>query len=63
MSITLLCVLISNCSLESLYLCGERNIVTISFCVGNGIGPDTFAPVFLAVSTIFSADCSKITWS
>ena len=56
MSITLLCVLISNCSLESLYLCGERKIVTTSFCVGNGIGPETFAPVFLAVSTIFSAD-------
>jgi hypothetical protein len=46
MSITLLCVLISNCSLESLYLCGERITVTTSFCVGNGIGPDTFAPVF-----------------
>ena len=56
MSITLLCVLISNCSLESLYLCGERITVTTSFYVGNGIGPDTFAPVFLAVSTICSAD-------
>jgi len=31
-------------------------IVTISFSVGSGIGPETLAPVFLAVSTIFSAD-------
>ena len=60
MSITLLCVLISNCSLESLSLCGERITVTTSFLVGNGIGPETFAPVFLAVSTIFWADWSKI---
>jgi len=55
-SITLLCVLISNCSLESLCLCGERITVTTSFLVGSGIGPETCAPVFLAVSTIFSAD-------
>ena len=41
-------------------MCGERKIVTISFCVGSGIGPDTFAPVFLAVSTIFSADDLKL---
>ena len=29
MSISLLCVLISNCSLLSLYLCGDLKIVTI----------------------------------
>ena len=56
MSITLLCVLISNCSLASLCLCGERKIVITSFYVGSGIGPETCAPVLLAVSTIFSAD-------
>ena len=34
----------------------ERKIVTTSFSVGIGIGPETLAPVLLAVSTIFSAD-------
>ena len=63
MSITLLCVLISNCSLESLYLWGDLKIVITSFFVGSGIGPDTLAPVLLAVSTIFWADWSKIAWS
>ena len=62
-SITLLWVLISNCSLESLCLCGERKIVMISFSVGSGIGPDTSDPVFLATSTIFAAACSSTTWS
>jgi len=39
MSIKRLCVRISNCSRLSLYLWGERRIVTISFSVGRGIGP------------------------
>ena len=62
-SINLLWVLISNCSLESLYLWTALNIVIISFSVGSGTGPDYFAPVFLAVSTIFSAEWSNILWS
>ncbi|EQB86045.1 hypothetical protein M918_16025 [Clostridium sp. BL8] len=37
-------------------MCGALKIVTISFSVGSGTGPATFAPVDLAVSTIFSAD-------
>ena len=41
----------------------ERITVTTSFLVGSGIGPETFAPVLLAVSTIFSADWSKTTLS
>ena len=39
MSIRRLWVRISNCSRESLCLWGERRMVTISFSVGNGIGP------------------------
>src|SRR5690606_12260690 len=48
---------------ESLYLCTARRIVMICFSVGSGIGPDTPAPVRLAVSTIFSADWSSTRWS
>jgi len=56
MSIRRLCVRISNCSRESLYLCTARRIVYTVFSVGNGIGPETLAPERFAVSTIFSAD-------
>ena len=42
----------------SLYLWTARRMVTISFSVGSGIGPDTRAPVRFAVSTIFSAAVS-----
>ena len=52
MSIRRLWVRISNCSRLSLYLWGERRMVTISFSVGRGMGPETRAPVRLAVSTI-----------
>ncbi len=55
-SIRRLCVRISNCSRESLYLCTARRIVYTDFSVGNGIGPETPAPDLLAVSTILSAD-------
>src|SRR5699024_488622 len=56
MSIKRLCVRISNCSRESLYLCTARNTVKTFLSVGNGIGPDTPAPERFAVSTIFSDD-------
>ena len=54
----LLYVLISNCSRESLYLCGERRIVMISLSVGRGIGPEIFAPLFFIVSTMREAASS-----
>ena len=58
MSMILLYVLISNCSRESLYLCGERRIVTISLSVGRGIGPEIFAPLFFLVSiTVSTRPC------
>ena len=63
MSISLLCVLCSNCSLLSLYLWTALKIVTTSFSVGSGIGPETSAPVYFAVSTIFAADWSNNAWS
>ena len=63
MSMRRLWVLISNCSRESLYLWTARRMVTISLSVGSGIGPETFAPVRLAVSTIFSAAASTSWWS
>src|SRR5690606_17553084 len=59
-SINRLCVRISNCSRESLYLCTARRIVMTCRSVGSGIGPETPAPERLAVSTIFSADWSRI---
>jgi hypothetical protein len=31
--------------------------------VGSGMGPDTLAPVFFAVSTILAADWSRAEWS
>src|ERR1700677_2479720 len=57
MSISRLCVRISKCSRESLSLNGERITQYTFFSVGNGTGPDTLAPVRVAVSTIsFAAD-------
>ena len=63
MSINLLCVLISNCSRESLLTWGDLKIVKTFFSVGRGIGPETLAPVYFAVSTIFWADWSNNLWS
>ena len=57
-SISLLWVLISNCSLLSLYLWTARRIVTISYSVGSGMGPETSEPFLFAVSTIFFAAAS-----
>src|SRR5699024_10754914 len=56
MSIIRLCVRISDCSLASLYLCGDLRTVKTFLSVGNGIGPDTEAPARFAVLTIFSPE-------
>ena len=57
MSIRRLCVRISKCSRESLSLNGERITQYTFFSVGSGTGPETVAPVRVAVSTIsFAAD-------
>ena len=45
-------------SLASLSLCGDFNIVVLSFLTGKGIGPLITAPVFLTVSTINLAEAS-----
>src|ERR687884_1521740 len=63
MSISRLCVRISKCSRESLYLCGERMTQYTFFSVGRGTGPATCAPVRVTVSTILRADWSMISWS
>src|SRR3984885_8062873 len=56
-SIRRLCVRISKCSRESFSLNGERITQYTFFSVGSGTGPDTLAPVRVAVSTIsFAAD-------
>ena len=63
MSIRRLCVRISKCSRESLYLCGERMTQYTFFSVGSGTGPTTLAPVRVTVSTIFRAEASIASWS
>src|SRR5580658_4175375 len=52
MSIRRLWVRISKCSRESLSLNGDRITQYTFFSVGSGTGPDTLAPVRVAVSTI-----------
>src|SRR5260370_9116669 len=63
MSISRLCVRISNCSRDFLSTCGDRKTVQRLIVVGRGIGPATSAPVRFAVSTISRVDWSKILWS
>src|SRR5204862_3088231 len=63
MSIRRLCVRISKCSRESLYLCGDRMTQYTFFSVGSGTGPATLAPVRVTVSTIFRAELSMTSWS
>src|SRR5262249_29738816 len=63
MSIRRLCVRISKCSRESLYLCGDRMTQYTFFSVGSGTGPATRAPVRVTVSTIFRAELSMTSWS
>src|ERR1700757_1783151 len=52
MSIRRLWVRISKCSRESLSLKGDRITQYTFFSVGSGTGPETVAPVRVAVSTI-----------
>src|SRR6266581_5589136 len=63
MSIRRLCVRISKCSRESLYLCGDLMTQYTDFSVGSGTGPATRAPVRVTVSTILRAYWSMISWS
>src|SRR5918998_2527576 len=63
MSIRRLCVLISKCSWESLSLKGDFTTAYTFFSVGNGTGPETVAPVRVAVSTISLAAVSMAGWS
>src|ERR1700742_136454 len=58
MSIRRLCVRISKCSWESLSLKGDFTTAYTFFSVGNGTGPETVAPVRVAVSTISLAAVS-----
>src|SRR3954466_9334321 len=62
-SITRLCVRISNCSRDFLSMCGLRSTVYRSTRVGMGMGPQTRALVRLAWSTISFADASSARWS
>ena len=48
-----------NCSLAFLFTWGERLMLNFSIRVGSGIGPETLAPVLLAVVTISPADTSS----
>ncbi len=43
MSINLWCVLVSNCSRESLFTCGDLKTVYLRILVGKGTGPETLA--------------------
>ena len=58
-SINLLWVLDSNCSLLFLSIWGDLKTVYLSILVGNGIGPLIFAPVLLTELTISSVDWSR----
>src|SRR3954451_17238165 len=58
MSIRRLCVRISKCSWESLSLKGDFTTAYTFFSVGRGTGPETVAPVRVAVSTISLAAVS-----
>src|SRR5947207_12378666 len=63
MLISRLCVRISKCSRESLSLNGLRITQYTFFSVGSGTGPETDAPVRVAVSTISLAAVSIAEWS
>lgn len=62
-SISRLCVRISNCSRDFLSTCGLLNTVYRSTRVGSGTGPLTRAFVLRAWSTISLADVSRERWS
>src|SRR5687767_9505189 len=63
MSMSRLCVRISNCSRESLSTNGDLFTVNFLISVGSGTGPATDTPVRSAASTICSADWSRMRWS
>src|SRR6202043_2739744 len=63
MSMSRLWVRISKCSRESLSLKGDRITQYTFFSVGSGTGPETVAPVRVAVSTISLAAVSIAVWS
>src|SRR5438034_1279501 len=63
MSISRLCVFSSNCSRLFLSMCGLRSTVHSCRLVGNGMGPETCAPVFSAVRTMSAAAWSISAWS
>lgn len=54
---------ISNCSRESLLMCGERSTVYFLMCVGSGTGPRMSAPVRLTASTMLPTVRSSTLWS
>src|SRR3954451_15927173 len=62
MSIRRLCVRISKCSCESLSLNGDFMPAWMLRSVGSGTGPETVAPVRVAVSTISLAAVSRAWW-
>ena len=62
-SISLLWVLISKCSLLSLLVKGLLKTQNRLIRVGRGTGPATFAPVRRTVSTILVAELSRLRWS
>src|SRR5437870_9094599 len=63
MSISRLWVFSSNCSRLFLSMCGLRSTVHSCRLVGNGMGPETCAPVFSAVRTMSAAAWSISAWS
>ena len=62
-SISLLCLLISNCSLASLLTKVDLLTVIFSILVGRGIGPTICAPESFAIKTIFFTASSNNLWS
>ena len=60
---SLLCVLISNCSRLFLSTWGDLSTQNFDILVGSGMGPLTLAPVLRAVSTISFTEWSRRRWS
>jgi hypothetical protein len=58
-STSLLCLLISNCSLASLLTKVDLLTVIFSIFVGRGIGQTTTAPESFAIATIFCTASSR----
>ena len=60
MSMSLLCVRISNCSRLFLSICGLRKTVKRLIEVGKGMGPEISAPVLFTVSRMDATAVSKM---